>query len=383
MSAKQSQQLFLEQFQSEPMGIWSAPGRANLIGEHTDYNDGWVLPFGINRRTWVAAAPNGTDQLRVVSSLNRAVYSISLSDDASPTNLDWALYPLGVAWMLREASPNASHFGVDLAITTDVPIGAGLSSSAAIEMAVAVALNDLWQLGLNRTELAKVGQRAENIVVGAPTGIMDQMASVYAAPDSAVLLDCRSLEVRQIKLGFAERGLSIAVLDTRVKHSHGTSGYRERREQCEAASAALGVPALRDAEVPDLLRLVNSVPEVVSRRARHIIFENQRVQLAAAALQVGALNEFGELMNQSHTSMRDDFEISTPELDLAVEVARREGAVGSRMTGGGFGGAAIALIESALIPQLAAALTREFENAGFKQPEVFEVVPASGAGRES
>ncbi len=382
MSSQQALELFVEQFQSEPTGVWSAPGRANLIGEHTDYNDGWVLPFGINRRTWVAAAPNNSSELRAVSSLNKAVYSVSLLDEGRPESLDWALYPLGVAWMLREASPNAKHFGVDLAITTDVPIGAGLSSSAAIEMAVATALNDLWQLGLDRSSLAKVGQRAENIVVGAPTGIMDQMASVYAAADSAVLLDCRSLAVRQIKLGFADRGLSIAVLDTRVKHSHGTSGYRERREQCEAASAALGVPALRDAEVPDLVRLVNLVSDVVFRRARHIITENMRVQLAAAALEVGALDEFGELMNQSHTSMRDDFEISIPELDLAVEVARREGALGARMTGGGFGGAAIALIAADRITPLAEAVGREFERAGFSAPEVFEVVPSSGARRD-
>lgn len=382
MSAQQALDLFVEQFESSPTGVWSAPGRANLIGEHTDYNDGWVLPFGINRRTWVAAARSNSNELRVVSSLNRAVYSVSLLAEDRPAGLDWALYPLGVAWMLREATPNASHFGVDLAITTDVPIGAGLSSSAAIEMAVATALNELWGLGLDRSELAKVGQRAENLVVGAPTGIMDQMASVFAAADSAVLLDCRSLEVRQIKLGFAERGLSIAVMDTRVKHSHGTSGYRERREQCEAASAALGVPALRDADVPDLIRLVNQVSPEVFRRARHIVTENMRVQLAAAALDVGELELFGELLDQSHTSMRDDFEISIPELDLAVEVARAAGALGARMTGGGFGGAAIALIASDRIPALAEAVAREFEKVGYVSPEVFEVVPSSGARRD-
>jgi galactokinase len=382
VTANQALELFASHFRSEPAGVWSAPGRANLIGEHTDYNDGWVLPFGINRRTWVAAAANQSNELRVVSSLDNSMKSISLAAKDRPENLDWALYPLGVAWMLREATPNASHFGIDLAVTTSVPIGAGLSSSAAIEMAVAVALNDIWNLNLTRSELAKVGQRAENLVVGAPTGIMDQMASVHAAADSAVLLDCRSLEVRQIPLGFAQRGLSIAVMDTRVKHSHGTSGYRERREQCEAASAALAVSALRDAGIEDLARLENLVPPVVYRRARHIVTENQRVLLAAQALESGNLEVFGELMNESHTSMRDDFEISIAELDLAVEVARRNGALGSRMTGGGFGGAAIALIASEKISHLAQTIEAEFAAAGFAKPEVFEVVPSNGAGRD-
>ena len=382
MSAQQAAELFTSTFRTKPKGVWSAPGRANLIGEHTDYNDGWVLPFGINRRTWVALAKNDSNEIRVVSSLDGSMKSISLGSGQHPTGLDWALYPLGVAWMLKEATSNVNHFGVDLAITTNVPIGAGLSSSAAIEMAVAIALNEIWDLNLTRSELAKIGQRAENLVVGAPTGIMDQMASVHAAADSAVLLDCRSLEVRQIPLGFAERGLSIAVMDTRVKHSHGTSGYRERREQCEAASAALGVAALRDAGPGDLTQLENLVPEVVFRRARHIVTENQRVVLAAEALEAGKLEAFGELMNASHSSMRDDFEISIAELDLAVEVARRNGALGSRMTGGGFGGAAIALIDSTQIPALAKAVKAEFSAAGFANPDVFEVVPSAGAGRD-
>ena len=382
MTANQATELFAANFGSTAAGVWSAPGRANLIGEHTDYNDGWVLPFGINRRTWVAAAANAANELRVVSSLDNTARSVSLDNLDPPAGLDWALYPLGVAWMLREATPGSAHFGVDLAITTDVPIGAGLSSSAAIEMAVAVALNEIWSLDLTRSELAKIGQRAENLVVGAPTGIMDQMASVYATADSAVLLDCRSLEVRQIPLGFAQRGLSIAVMDTRVKHSHGTSGYRERREQCEAASAALSIPALRDAGIEELTQLESIVSQVVFRRARHIVTENQRVLLAAQALEEGNLAWFGQLMNESHTSMRDDFEISIPELDLAVEVARQAGALGSRMTGGGFGGAAIALIDSTQIPALAKAVGVEFAAAGYAKPDVFEVTPANGAHRD-
>lgn len=233
---------FTERFGYEPMGVWSAPGRANLIGEHTDYNGGFVLPFGIDRRTYVAIGERQDQKLRVSSSFGEQPVEISLSD-AKPEDLDWALYPLGVAWVMRKHQVS----GLDLFIDSDVPIGAGLSSSAAVECSVALALNDVWSAGLSLIELALVGQRAENEVVGAPTGIMDQTASLLARVDGAVFIDCKTLETKNISLGLAEQGLVVAVIDTKVSHRHSDGGYRSRREACERGASAMHVPSHRTA----------------------------------------------------------------------------------------------------------------------------------------
>ena len=373
-----------------PIGTWSAPGRVNLIGEHTDYNDGFVLPFAIQQRTHVALGTRADGRIRVVSTFDADAVEVGLADlDALfPANRDdvpeWAAYPLGVAWALLRATgvDPARVTGVDLAIASDVPIGAGLSSSAAIEGAVATALNDTWGLGLDRVTLAQVGRTAENEAVGAPTGIMDQMASMLGRADAAIFLDCRSLDASVVDLGFADAGLQLVVIDTGVKHSHATGGYGERRAACERGAAIMGVPALRDVSVDDLPRAAELMDDVTFRRVRHIVTENQRVLDTVETLREQGPRAIGDLLLASHASMRDDFEISVPELDTAVEAAMAAGAIGARMTGGGFGGAAIALVENARVQDVKDAAVTAFAASAFTAPTVFTVSPSAGAGRD-
>lgn len=375
--AAKTSQAFFEAYGYQPTGVWSAPGRANLIGEHTDYNNGFVLPFGINHRTYAAVALRDDRICRVASEIDGKTFEIDL-DGSKPENLDWALYPLGVAWVMREIASK----GFDCYITSDVPVGAGLSSSAAIESAMALALNELWGAGKTKKELALIGQKAENTVVGAPTGIMDQTASMLAEPDGAVLIDCKDLETMVVDLGLSKHDLVVAVIDTRVSHSHAHGGYGSRRKSCEDGAAALGVDSLRELSLSDLPRAQSQLDDVTFRRVRHVITENQRVLDTVASLREGNLEALGRLLLESHASMRDDFEISVAELDLAVETAMATGAIGSRMTGGGFGGAAIAVIHKDKLGELEANCKAAFAKAGFVEPNVFAVVPSGGARRE-
>lgn len=375
--ASQARSGFEKVFGYPPNGVWSAPGRANLIGEHTDYNLGFVLPFGIDRRTYAAIALRQDSTVRVSSTIDGKTFQADLSGEL-PENLDWAGYPIGVAWVMREWARG----GFDCFIHSDVPVGAGLSSSAAIECSVAVALNELWGAGRTEEQLAAIGQRAENEVVGAPTGIMDQMASIKGQPDSAVLIDCRSLETQLVPLGLSEQKLVVAVIDTQVAHRHSDGGYASRRAACERGAQALGVASLRDLQMQDMERAKLELDEMTFRRVRHIITENQRVLETVIALGARDLAGLGELLLASHRSMRDDFEISIEELDTAVEVAMSVGAVGARMTGGGFGGAALAIIRADLLDELAAEATRVFAENGYREPRVFEVNPSAGARRE-
>lgn len=361
------------------LGVWSAPGRANLIGEHTDYNLGFVLPFGIDRRTYAAIAPRQDRLVRVGSTIDGKIYKLDLDSTTKPTGLDWAGYPIGVAWVMREWAKT----GFDCFIDSDVPVGAGLSSSAAIECAVAVALNELWGAARTEEQLAAIGQRAENEVVGAPTGIMDQMASIKGQRDSAVLIDCRSLDTEVVPLGLAEQGLLVAVMDTQVAHRHADGGYASRRAACELGAATMGAKSLRELGMADLERAQELLDDLTFRRVRHVITENARVLETVSALKSKDLSALGELMLASHASMRDDFEISIEELDTAVEVAMRVGAVGSRMTGGGFGGAALAVIREDLLPELEAKVTAAFAAKGYGAPRVFAVAASPGARRES
>jgi galactokinase len=369
-------------FGTTPDGLWSAPGRVNLIGEHTDYNEGFVLPFAIDRRTVVALGVRDDRRVRVASTFADELAEIDL-DALTPDALGgWSAYPLGVAWAFSEFGADlAAVPGVDLFIDSDVPVGAGLSSSAAIESAVALALNDVWQLGLDRRTLARVGQRAENVAVGAPTGIMDQSASLLGEADHAVFLDCRTLESELVPLGLAEAGLAILVIDTGVKHSHATGGYGERRAACERGAAALGFSSLRDATVDDLPRAHELLDDVTFRRIRHVITENQRVLDTVAVLKAQGASAIGDLLDASHRSMRDDFEISVPELDLAVETAVAAGAIGARMTGGGFGGAAIALVKIDDLSRVQVAVDNAFGEHAFGQPDTFVVTASDGAAR--
>lgn len=374
---------FAEVFGHEASGVWSAPGRVNLIGEHTDYNEGYVLPFAITRRTIVALGLRDDTTIRVASAFADEIAEINIAD-LSPDRLGgWAAYPLGVAWALGQHGADlAAVPGVDIFIESDVPVGAGLSSSAAIESAVALALNDVWQLGLNRAALAQVGRLAENEAVGAPTGIMDQSASLLGARDSAVFLDCRSLEADIVPLGLADAGLAIVVIDTGVSHSHATGGYAERRASCELGARMLGVSSLRDVAVDDLDRAREILDDTTFRRVRHIVTENQRVLDTVEALRTTGPASIGALLDASHESLRDDFEISVPELDLAVETAQANGAIGARMTGGGFGGAAIALAPLDAVSRIQVAIDGAFAEHSFGQPEMFIVSASHGAVRE-
>lgn len=373
---------FRGRFGRDADGLWSGPGRVNLIGEHTDYNDGFVFPFAINRRAVVALALRDDRMLRVASSFTEEIVEISLDDLSPETVSGWSAYPLGVAWALGQKGADlATVAGFDAYIDSDVPIGAGLSSSAAIECATAVALDEVWNLGFDKQVLVRVGQLAENEVVGAPTGILDQSASLLGQTDAAVFLDCRSFESEVIPLGFDAAGLELLVIDTKVSHAHATGGYADRRASCETGARLLGVASLRDLTVADLPRAASVLDEETHRRVRHILTENQRVLDTVRVLREDGPGAIGALLDASHASMRDDFEISVAELDLAVETARTAGALGARMTGGGFGGSAIALTPHALIPAVQQAVEAAFTAAGYTAPDMFVVRAAAGAGR--
>ena len=379
-SAQSAAELFEKQFGYKPAGVWSAPGRVNLIGEHTDYNEGFVLPFAIDRRTYAAVGLRSDQLARIASSFAGEVIEFEISKISKGSVAGWSAYPLGVAWALMQAG--ATSKGFDLYVESNVPVGAGLSSSAAIECSVALALNDLWGAGLSKNVLAKVGQKAENEIVGAPTGIMDQTASLLGQADHAVFLDCRTLDAKATALSLEENGLEIWVMDTGVAHRLTDGGYAARRASCEKASELLGVSSLRDVTVESLEASKHLLDDVVYKRAKHVVTENERVQQTVKLLAESGPRSIGQLMIDSHSSMRDDFQISITELDVAVETALSKGAIGSRMTGGGFGGAAIALIESQKAASLTKAVIEKFQKEGFEKPEIFKVIPDAGAKRE-
>ena len=379
-SAQSAADRFQQEFGYAPAGVWSAPGRVNLIGEHTDYNEGFVLPFAIDRRTYAAVGIRPDQRARIASAFNGEVVEFEISQIERGKVAGWSAYPLGVAWALIQAG--AKPQGFDLYVDSNVPVGAGLSSSAAIECSVALALNDLWESGFSRSVLAKVGQRAENEIVGAPTGIMDQTASLFGQVDHAVFLDCRTLEATATPLALMENGLEILVMDTRVAHRLTDGGYATRRQSCEEAAQLLGVASLRDVTVESLEASKHLLEDVVYKRARHVVTENERVTKTVELLATSGPKSIGKLMIESHASMRDDFQISITELDVAVETAMSEGAIGARMTGGGFGGAAIALIESGKVEGLTTAVLAKFRDQDFERPEIFKVTADEGAKRE-
>ncbi len=363
---------------SRPAGVWAAPGRINLIGEHTDYNDGFVLPFAIPQAAWIAASRRDDRRWRFTSLDLDETVEVG-PEGLIPGTPGWHSYLAGVVWALQQAGHLVG--GADMVMSSDVPIGAGLSSSAAIECAALTALCDLYEVeiaGMDRARLARV---AENAYVGAPTGLMDQAASTLCVADHALFLDCRTLQTRQVPLDVTSAGLEILVVDTKTRHSHVDGEYSARRASCEAACRILGVPALRD--VTDLTSAVSGLPEVEAKRVRHVVTEDDRVLASVEALDAGDFHRLGELMTASHVSMRDDYEITVPTVDLAVEVALANGALGARMTGGGFGGCVLALTPSEQVASIGAAVADAFAAAGFDAPAWFVGHPSSGARRVS
>ncbi|MEV4618069.1 galactokinase [Asanoa sp. NPDC049573] len=370
---------FSSAFGAEPAGLWAAPGRVNLIGEHTDYNDGFVLPFALPHRTVVAAAPLPSPRWRVWSEQSDETIEFDAAQADQPGKIDgWAGYVAGVVWALRSAGHDVP--GASLAVASDVPAGAGLSSSAALESAVLTALADLGGLAVPVAERPELAQRAENDYVGMPCGIMDQSASIRAEAGHALFLDCRTLEIEQIPFDVASSGLAVLVVDTRAPHRHAGGEYASRRRACEEAAALLGVPALRDVE--DLDAALAALPdEVMRRRVRHVVTEDQRVLDTVELLRAGRVREIGPLLTASHASMRDDFEITVPEVDLAVSTALAAGAYGARMTGGGFGGCVLALVDADALDAVAAAVAAGYAERAFTAPVWFAARPGAGAER--
>ena len=372
-------------FGAAPHGIWAAPGRVNLIGEHTDYNEGFVLPFAIDKRARTAVrlrsdSVRKDSTVRLLSTFgDQGVIEADAAALVPGTVTGWAKYPLGVVWALQEHGIEIPGF--DLLLDSDVPLGAGLSSSHAIECAVVTALNELTGAGLSTDEMVRLTQRAENAFVGAPTGIMDQSASLRGVSGHVVFLDCRDQSAELVPFQAQEDGLVLLVIDTKVSHSHADGGYASRRASCELGAEVLGVTALRDVAVADLEEASGLLDPVTFRRVRHIVTENDRVLQAVDTLRRQGPAHIGSLLDASHVSMREDFEISCPELDLAVDTARNHGAIGARMTGGGFGGSAIALTPVQDEQQVRDAVVRAFAEAGFRAPDIFTVTPATGAER--
>ncbi|MGQ4363464.1 galactokinase [Streptomyces sp. SAS_272] len=384
MGAQRVRDGFVELYGAEPEGVWAAPGRVNLIGEHTDYNDGFVMPFALPH-TAVAAVSRRTDgRLRLHSSdIEGGVVELELESLTPGSDAGWASYPAGVVWALREAGHPVT--GADVHLASTVPTGAGLSSSAALEVVVALALNDLYALGLPGWKLARLCQRAENVYVGAPTGIMDQTASACCESGHALFLDTRDLSQKQIPLDLAAEGMRLLVVDTQVTHAHSGGEYGKRRAGCEKGAALLGVDALRDVPFDGLDAALARLgdEDEVRRLVRHVVSEDERVERVVRLLESGDTRAVGPVLTEGHASLRDDFRVSCPELDLVVETAVAAGALGARMTGGGFGGSAIVLADAADVDTLTKAVEEAFAAAGYKAPRVFEAVPSAGARRLS
>jgi galactokinase len=357
--------------------VWASPGRVNLIGEHTDYNDGFVLPFALPHTTVVAGRRLDDASWTVTSEQTGETVTFGPSALGSDKLDGWASYVAGIVWALREAGHDVP--GASLTVASDVPFGAGLSSSAALECAVMAVLLDLADVDLPMAVRPRLAQRAENEYVGAPTGIMDQSASTLCRAGHALFLDCRSLATEQVPFDLAAQGLAILVVDSKAPHAHVTSEYAARRRSCEEAAKILDVPALRDVQ-PDTLdaALARLDDETMRKRVRHVVTEDQRVLDTVEALRAGDARAIGPLMTASHTSMRDDYKITVPEVDTVVSAALAAGAYGARMTGGGFGGCVLALVDASRCEQVEAAVREAFAAAGFTPPDAFVVTPAEG-----
>ncbi len=367
---------FHQAFGYPPARLYRAPGRVNLIGEHTDYNEGFVLPMAIDRAVWLAAALRSDRQVRVRAvSLERD--SLFELDDLRPSREEhWTNYVRGVLAMIEMAGHRLT--GLDLAYTGDVPIGAGLSSSAAVEVAVATAAGDLSALGLSPLELARLSQRAEHEFAGTQCGLMDQLISAVGQEGQAMLIDCRAFTWEPVPL---PDDVAVVVCDTSKRRGLVDSAYNERRAQCEEGARRLGVPALRDLDVEAFEARSKDLPPLLRRRCRHVVHENDRTLHAAEALRRGDLRSFGRLMNESHTSLRDLYEVSCEELDLIAALAQSQpGCWGARMTGAGFGGCAVALVDLPAVEAFTHNVAAAYERQTLRAPALYVCRAAAGAG---
>jgi galactokinase len=368
---------FKETFGRAPEGAWAAPGRVNLIGEHTDYNDGYSMPFALPHITRAAVARRDDGKLRLRSAdVEGGTVELAIADLAPGTTPGWVRYPAAVLWSLRQAGHEIG--GADLLYDSSVPVGGGLSSSAALQVVTALALTELHGVhGISRQDLALLCQSSENTYVGAPVGVMDQTASACCTDGHALHLDVRDLATRQVPLDLPAAGLAMLAVDTRVKHAHADGAYGERRAGCEAAAAALGLPALRDVPFDGLDEALAALPDERLRRlTRHVVTEDRRVEEVLALCDAGRVREIGPVLTAGHASLRDDFEVSCAELDLVVDTALAAGALGARMTGGGFGGSAIVLLEASDLPRITEAVS-----AALPQSRHFRITPSAGARR--
>lgn len=365
---------FVERYGEPPAILVRAPGRVNLIGEHTDYNDGFVLPMAIERAVWLAARPRPDRTVRVYSTDydETADFDLAALDKGGPA---WSEYLKGTAWALADAGHDLK--GWEGTLGSDVPIGAGLSSSAALELATARTLAAVADLPWDPAVMAKLAQRAENRWVGVNCGIMDQMISAAGREGHAVLIDCRSLATSRVPL---PEGTVVVILDTATRRGLVDSAYNERRSHCEAAAAGFGVPALRDVTPEGLAVRIEELDGLTARRARHVVTENARTVAAADAMRAGDAAELGALMDASHVSLRDDFEVSSDALDVMVEIARaRPGCLGARMTGAGFGGCAVALVEADAAAGFETAVASEYESRMGLEPRIYVTGASAGA----
>lgn len=368
---------FAEVFGYSPEGVWAAPGRINLIGEHTDYNDGFALPFALDRVLSVAAARRTDGTLRLRSRQEPHGAEIPVTDLEPGALSGWAAYPAGSAWALQWAGHHIS--GMDLLVDSTVPTGAGLSSSAAMTCASTLAMVHLHGIGTGRSDIARTAQRAESEFVGMPCGMLDQTAAMLATGGHALFMDTRSARTEHVPFDPPAHGLALLAIDTRAPHRLVDGEYAQRRRCCEQAARELGVSALRDVD-PHAAEISDKLPdERTRRRVRHVVTENERVLETMRLLNAGQPHEVGPLLTASHASLRDDYEVSAPEVDTAVDAALESGALGARITGAGFGGCAIALVEAHRAQSCTAAVRDAFHSAGFAPPVAFDAVPSAGA----
>ncbi|WP_396142466.1 galactokinase [Actinomyces sp.] len=379
----------------EPDGVWSAPGRANLIGEHTDYNGGLALPIALPHRAFAALRVRPDRLLRLTSGQERDVVEIDLDHPRSADGPErihgWTSYVAGVLWAL-ESRGYGPLPGLDVVVDSAVPLGSGLSSSAALECCVAVGVDEVAHLGLGGDEEGRIvlqgaAIEAENRYAGANTGGMDQAASLRARAGHALLLDCRTQGIRQIPFDLAASGLELLVVNTRAKHSNNDGQYAQRRADCEEAARILGVDLLVEVAPHDLDAALARLPEErLRKRVRHVVTEIDRTRRTAELLEGQELSrevfeQVGHLFNASHDSLRDDYEVTCPELDVVVDTARGLGALGARMTGGGFGGSAIALVDADRVREFADGIAAAFDSRGFRSPEFLVALPSEPAHR--